>query len=147
MHESQRAAESAAAPAAASITCISRPPGIDASRIGVMGHSLGAYVGLKTALEEPRIEAVVDASGARDAADNIKRMPATLILHGARDKTVPAAKAYRLESLLQKTKTPRQMHIYAGQAHLCSRAAMDDAFQRIGAFLSKYLPVERAIFI
>jgi len=125
-----------------SITSISSRPGVDPQRIGVMGHSLGAYLSLKAAAEDSRIKVVIAASGALDATDEVMRMPPTFVLHGARDKTVPVAKAYRLDALLKRTRTPHQMHIYPEEAHIYSRAAMVDASQRIEAFLAKYFPAK-----
>jgi len=116
-------------------------PNVDASRIAVMGHSLGGYLGLAVAAQDSRIDAVVEASGALDRA-GVKRMPPTLILHGAKDETVPVVKAERLEALLKKAGTPYQKHIYPTEAHILSRAAMRDATGRIDRFLRKYFPAE-----
>ena len=106
-----------------------------------MGHSLGGYLGLAVAAQDSRIGAVVEASGALDRA-GVKRLPPTLILHGAKDETVPVVKAERLEALLKKAGTPYQKHIYPSEAHILSRAAMRDATGRIDRFLRKYFPAE-----
>jgi carboxymethylenebutenolidase len=123
------------------VTYVAAQPNVDASRIGLMGHSLGGYLALGTAAQDSRVDIVIEASGALDRG-GVKRMPPTLILHGAKDKTVPVAKAERLESLLQRLGTPYQKHIYPDEAHILSRAAMRDATQRIQRFLTKYFPAE-----
>lgn len=124
------------------ITYVAAQPNVDPSRIGLMGHSLGGYLSLGAAAQDSRVDVVIEASGALDRG-GIKRMPPTLILHGAMDKTVPVAKAERLEALLQGLGTPYQKHIYPDEAHTLSRAAMRDAGQRIQRFLAKYFPVNR----
>jgi len=121
------------------VSYVAAQPNVDASRIGLMGHSLGGYLSLGTAAQDSRVDVVIEASGALDRG-GVKRMPPTLILHGAKDKTVPVAKADRLESLLQRLGTPYQKHIYPDEAHILSRAAMRDATQRIQSFLARYFP-------
>lgn len=118
---------------------ISRQPAVDASRVATMGHSLGGYLALLIAARDPRVDAVIEASGALDAS-GIKRMPPTLILHGAMDTTVPVAKAERLEGLLKKLGTPYQKHIYPAEPHRFSRTAMGDMSRRIDRFLGQYFP-------
>ena len=124
------------------VSYVAAQPNVDASRIGLMGHSLGGYLSLGAAAQDSRVDVVIEASGALDR-DGVKRMPPTLILHGAKDKTVPVAKAERLESLLRGLGTPNQKHIYPDEAHTLSRAAMRDADQRIQRFLAKYFPANR----
>lgn len=119
------------------IDYISKQPNVDGSRIAAMGHSLGGYLALLTAARDPRIDAVVEASGALDGT-GITRMPPTLILHGARDQTVPIAKAERLERLLQKLGTPYQKQIYPDEPHRFTRAAIRDSTARIDQFLARY---------
>jgi dipeptidyl aminopeptidase/acylaminoacyl peptidase len=121
------------------VTYAGTQPNVDANRIALMGHSLGGYLSLSAAAQDRRIDAVVEASGALDKA-GIRRMPPTLILHGAKDKTVPVRKAERLESLLKKSGTPYQKHIYPTEAHRFSPAAMRDATARIDRFLANYFP-------
>lgn len=125
-----------------SISYAARQPGVDAGRITLMGHSLGAYLALATALHDDRVKAIIEASGALDEP-GIKRLPPTLVLHGARDKTVPITKAYRLEAFLRRSETPYRIHIYPEEAHIYSRAAMADASQRIDAFLARYFPANQ----
>lgn len=121
------------------VTYVGQQANVDASRIALMGYSLGGYLSLLSAAQDSRIDAVVEVSGALDKA-GIKRMPPTLILHGAKDETVPVSKAERLESLLKNAGTPYQKHIYPTEAHRFSRAAMRDATARIDRFLDKYFP-------
>jgi dienelactone hydrolase len=122
------------------VTFVSTQPNVDANRIGLLGHSLGGYLSLSTAAVDRRIKVVVEASGALDV-HGIKRMPPTLILHGAKDKTVPVDKAEKLEMILRRAGATYQKHIYPDEPHLFSRAAMQDISVRIDAFLRRYFPV------
>lgn len=121
------------------VTFVSARPNVDAKRIGLLGHSLGGYLSLSAAAVDPRVKVVVEASGALDAR-GIKRMPPTLILHGARDKVVPVENAAKLEMILRRVGATYQKHIYPDEPHLFSRAAMQDISARIDAFLGRYFP-------
>lgn len=123
------------------VTYVSANRNVDAKRIGLLGHSLGGYLALSTAARDRRIKVVVEASGALDNHE-IKRLPPTLILHGAKDETVPIEKARQLEAILKRLGTPYQKHIYPEEPHLFSRPAMQDIWLRIDAFLRLYFPTK-----
>ena len=123
------------------LSYVSAHPAVDARRIALVGYSLGGYLSLSTAARDSRVDAVVEVAGALDK-DGVKRMPPTLILHGAKDQTVPVAKAERLEALLKRSGTPYQKHIYPNEAHRLSREAVQDATQRIQRFLGMYFPAQ-----
>jgi carboxymethylenebutenolidase len=123
------------------ITWIGHRPGVDQHRIGVVGISLGAALGLAAASADTRIKALVEYFGplpqgvvTADAA-----LPPTLILHGAADHVVPVANAYALETMLRSQGTPHEVKIYPGAGHGFHGAAQDDADRRVAAFLSRHL--------
>jgi len=113
----------------------------DPNRIGIVGISLGAALGLAVASADPRIKALVNYFGplpqgaiARDA-----RLPPTLVLHGAMDPIVPVSNAYAIEALLRQQAVPHEVKIYPEQAHGFRGEAERDATRRSLAFLQRYL--------
>jgi carboxymethylenebutenolidase len=116
-------------------------PAADPSRVGIIGFSLGAYLGLAVGSQQPRIKAVVDFFGGLpdELAGEVKHVPAVLILHGERDNIVPVTEAYKLERLLQKHQAAHEMKIYRNAGHGLSGLDMLDAGQRTYFFLKRYL--------
>jgi dienelactone hydrolase len=113
----------------------------DPNRIGIVGISLGAALGLAVASTDPRIKALVNYFGplpqgaiARDA-----RLPPTLILHGGMDPIVPVSNAYAIEALLRQQAVPHEVKIYPDQAHGFRGEAERDATRRSLAFLQRHL--------
>jgi carboxymethylenebutenolidase len=116
-------------------------PSVDSSRIGVVGVSLGAFLGLSVASRDTRIGAVVDLFGGLPAqiADALTRMPPTLIVHGEDDRIVPVAEAHRLRDLLAARGVPHEVKLYPGEGHILSPLAALDAAGRTLRFLSAHL--------
>ena len=127
---------------------IADQPGVDESRIGCFGYSLGAYLALALASEEPRIHAVVEMAGGIEngSADTIVRLPPTLILHGSEDKRVPVSSAYGIKRVLQKLGVPYEMRVYPGEGHILRWPALSDAVMRGLDFLQRHLsPAAHAV--
>lgn len=129
---------------------IAEQPGVQKDGIGLIGFSLGGYVGLALAEEEsghpppqpsPTIRAVIEMYGAMPefAADRMTTMPPVLILHGQDDTVVPVSNASDLEKLLQKKSVTYEIKIYPHQGHGFEGDAVIDANQRIVAFLKAHL--------
>ncbi len=114
---------------------------IDPGRIGLLGVSLGASIALAQASGDLRVKAVVDFYGAlpAPALALLRRMPPTLILHGAQDWVIPVAAAYQLEHFLRAHGAAYDMHIYPDQGHGFQGAAGADAVQRAAAFFDRHL--------
>jgi dienelactone hydrolase len=118
----------------------------DPNRIGIVGISLGAALGLAVASADRRIKALVNYFGplphgviAQDA-----RLPPTLILHGGMDPIVPVANAYAIEALLRQQAVPHEVKVYPEQAHGFRGEAQRDATQRALAFLQRHLAANSA---
>lgn len=114
---------------------------IDPARIALLGVSLGASVALAHAAGDLRIKAVIDFYGMlpAPALALLRRMPPTLILHGAQDWIVPVAAAYQLESFLKARGATYEMHIYPDQGHGFLDNAGTDAVRRTLAFLDRHV--------
>jgi dienelactone hydrolase len=123
------------------VSFVAGQPGVDASRIGLLGFSLGAFLSLSLATQDSRITAVAELFGglpeqfAKDAAN----LPPVLILHGAQDTTVPIDRAHELERILQQHKIPYQIKIYPDQGHMFRGLAQLDAMGRVAQFFRNYL--------
>ncbi len=77
----------------------------DRSPVGIYGYSLGGFLALAAASDNPAVGAVVEhAGGIWDGeTELIKRMPPVLIIHGERDARVPFQKyAQPLAGVLRK---------------------------------------------
>jgi dienelactone hydrolase len=123
------------------ISHIEKHPQVDASRIGFLGFSLGAYLALSVASVDPRVKAVVEFFGGfpKEMKFFMRRLCPVLILHGEADATVPVQEAYDLQSLMEKKGIPYEMKIYSGVGHGFENEVWRDAGLRSLQFLQKYL--------
>jgi carboxymethylenebutenolidase len=123
------------------ITFASQQRRVDASRIGLLGFSLGGYLALSVATRDPRVKAVVEYFGGlpEELTHELKPLPPVLVLHGERDTVVPVTEAHKLQHLFESTGTPYQMKLYPSAGHGFSGFDLLDAGQRTLAFLKQYL--------
>ena len=123
------------------LTSISRQENVDPGRIGVLGFSLGSYLGLSVACHDPRVSAVVEYFGGLPDPFtwNLKKFPPTLILHGDADPVVPVDEAHKLKRLFEKKKFPFEIRIYPGQGHRFEGDHDKDAYARSLNFLDKHV--------
>jgi len=123
------------------LTFASRHPGADPQRLGIIGISLGAALGLAVSSLDPRVKVLVDYFGPlpQGAIASTSHLPPTLVLHGSADPIVPVANAYAVEALLRQQNAPHEVKVYPGQGHGFRGAAEEDATQRVLAFLQRHL--------
>jgi dienelactone hydrolase len=116
-------------------------PGADAGRIGIVGISLGAALGLAVSSTDKRVKTLVTYFGPlpQGAIAATSQLPPTLVLHGSADPIVPVANAYAVEALLRQQNVPHEVKVYPGQGHGFRGAAEKDATQRALAFLRRHL--------
>lgn len=101
------------------ISFVETQPQVDASRIALLGFSLGAYLSLANSAIDPRVKAVVEFFGGMPKEMNLfmRRLCPVLILHGEDDATIPVEEAYNLKKLLEKKGIPYEIKIYPGAGH------------------------------
>jgi carboxymethylenebutenolidase len=123
------------------VSFVASQPSIDASRIGLLGFSLGAFLSLSLATQDSRIAAVAELFGGlpEQFTKDARNLPPVLILHGAQDTTVPIDQAHELERILQEKKIPYQIKIYPDQGHVFRGLAQLDAMRRVAQFFRVYL--------
>lgn len=116
-------------------------PGADSARIGIIGISLGAALGLAVSSLDRRVRALVNYFGPlpQGAIARDSRLPPTLVLHGAADPIVPVSNAYAVEALLRQQGVPHEVKVYPGQGHGFRGEAHHDATRRALAFLQEHL--------
>ena len=116
-------------------------PGADPYRIGIVGISLGAALGLAVASTDHRVKALVNYFGPlpQGAIAATSKLPPTLVLHGSADPIVPVSNAYAVEALLRQQNVPHEIKVYPGQGHGFRGAAESDATARSLAFLQRHL--------
>lgn len=96
-------------------------PNVQSKCVGFLGFSLGAYLSLSVAMDEKmQIGAVAEFFGGlpEELWKDLKRLPPTLIVHGARDAMVPVKEAYALQNFFQNKNLPHECKIYENQGHM-----------------------------
>jgi carboxymethylenebutenolidase len=123
------------------ISFVEKQPQVDASRIALLGFSLGAYLSLATSAIDPRVRIVVEFFGGmpKEMKLFMRRLCPVLILHGEDDATVPVEEAYNLQKLLEKKNIPYEIKIYPKVGHGFETETWKDAGQRSLQFLQKHL--------
>jgi carboxymethylenebutenolidase len=123
------------------LTYVSERAEVARDRIGLVGVSLGAALGLVLASRDRRIKALVDYFGPfpQGALDPDAPLPPTLILHGGADRVVPVANAHAIEAMLAQQGALVESKIYPGQGHGFHGAAERDATERVLQFLRRHL--------
>lgn len=116
-------------------------PDVDPQRIGLLGFSLGGFLSLALATQEPRIAAVAQLFGGLPEyfLPSAGKLPPVLILHGGRDTVVPVTEAEKLEEVLKHHRIPYEIKIYSDQGHHFTGLAQIDALRRVVAFFRRYL--------
>jgi hypothetical protein len=129
---------------------------VDAERLALVGYSLGAFLAVAAAPDEPRVRAILLASGGdlpeqtpfaalvRAAADPLRAVRKLgsrplLMVNGRFDRTVVPAQA---ERLFAAARDPKEIHWYQG-GHWPPQPAIDFAAQWVSGQLSDSRQQER----
>jgi dienelactone hydrolase len=113
-------------------------PEVDAKRLAAYGHSMGGFVTIGLAAQEPGLlkAAVITAGGIAPeeghpapsyaAADRI-RTP-FLIFHGGADTTVRPFQSAALKEILDRNHVPNERHVFEGENHPIDRTRQEDVY-------------------
>ena len=132
-----------------SLDYLSSVAAVDAPRLAIVGYSLGAYLALVAAGDDPRFRAVLLASGGdlpeetpfaplvRAAADPLRAVRRLagrplLMVNGRFDRTIKASQA---ERLFEAAGDPKEIHWYQG-GHWPPQPAIDFGAQWLAERLS-----------
>ena len=120
------------------VTWVRARPDVRPNQIGLMGHSLGAWLAVGAAAADPRIARIVLLGSGLEPwlVDSIKRMPPTLMFHGDRDEVVLQSEADHLAEYLRAHRFPVQYHIYPGEGHQFGDSAATDMLEKSIRFLA-----------
>lgn len=122
----------------AAITWAAARPDVRANSIGIVGHSLGAFLAVGVAAADSRVNGIVLFGAALEpfVRDSIRRMPPSLMYHGEDDDVVPREQADTLAAFLRARRFAVEYHVIAGEAHEFSDSAATVALERAARFLS-----------
>lgn len=114
----------------------------DSSPIGIYGYSLGGFLALFTASDNPRVGAVVEHAGGvwSGKADRIRRMPPVLAIHGERDARVSFEKYARpLVPLLRSRGAPVKTLFFPAEGHVFTQESMLKVREEATHFFQQHL--------
>ena len=114
----------------------------DRSPVGIYGYSLGAFLALRAASDNPHVGAVVEHAGGvfNETYDRIHRMPAVLMIHGERDGRVPFGRyAQPLIPILRRRATTVETRFFPDEGHSFTRPSIDTVRVEATRFFRRHL--------
>jgi dienelactone hydrolase len=115
----------------------------DPAPVGIYGYSLGGFLALFSASDNPRVGAVVEHAGGvwNGKMDRIGKLPPVLMIHGERDRRVLFDKYARpLETELRKRGVKIETQFYPDEQHVFTQPAMGKVREAAAAFFRRHLP-------
>jgi dienelactone hydrolase len=98
-----------------------------ATQIGVYGYSLGGFLAVAAASDNPAVGAVAEQAGGmwNSQERRVRKMPPVLMIHGRADRKVPFEKyAVPLERVLRARGGKVETHFVDGEGHSFTAPAM-----------------------
>ncbi|MDQ3117973.1 MAG: dienelactone hydrolase family protein, partial [Verrucomicrobiota bacterium] len=114
----------------------------DAAPVGLYGYSLGGFLALSAASDNPRVGAVVEHAGGvwNGRLETIRKMPPVLLLHGKRDGRVPFEKyAEPLVPVLRTRARSLETRFFPEESHVFTPAAMGEVRESAARFFKRHL--------
>lgn len=112
------------------------------SPVGIYGYSLGGFLALAAASDNPAVGAVVEHAGGiwNGEAQRIKHMPPVLVVHGEGDRRVPFQKyAQPLVAVLRERDAPPKVRFFPGEGHVFTAVAMSSVRDAAVEFFHQHL--------
>ena len=110
--------------------------------IGIYGYSLGGFIALEAASDNPQVGAVVDHAGGwiEGKMKPLGRMPPLLLVHGQRDHRVPYKKYVQpLFSYLQQNNIAYESRVFPTQGHKFKPAELEEVRTLAIGFFRQHL--------
>lgn len=123
-------------------------PQVDPSRLAAYGHSMGGFVTIGLAAENPSglKAAAISGSGVAPqegfpapagAAAKTIRVP-LLMLHGSDDHTVRPEQSANLQRILQASGVPQERHLFEGAGHQFNGPVREQTLRLIQAWYQRH---------
>jgi dienelactone hydrolase len=112
------------------------------SPVGIYGYSLGGFLALAAASNNPAVGAVVEHAGGiwNGEAERIRRMPPVLVVHGEGDRRVPFQKyAQPLVAVLRERGATPKVRFFPGEGHVFTAVAMSSVRDAAIEFFQRHL--------
>lgn len=116
--------------------------GADRSAVGIYGYSLGGFLALSAASDNPAVGAVVEQAGGiwNGKAERIRHMPPVLVVHGEEDRRVPFQKyAQPLVGVLRERGATSKTRFFPGEGHVFTAFAMSKVHDDAVEFFRQHL--------
>jgi acetyl esterase/lipase len=133
--------------AAVCLDILRQMPEVDADRLAAYGHSMGGFVTIGLAADEPKglKASAITGSGvapqdgfpAPSAAVAAKIRTPFLMLHGANDTTVRPELSLELKKVLDQSGVPNDRLIADGQGHPIDQTMRDEVFRQVREWFEK----------
>jgi carboxymethylenebutenolidase len=114
----------------------------DPAPVGIYGYSLGGFLALSAASDNPGVGAVVEQAGGiwNGKAELIKHMPPVLVVHGEGDRRVPFQKyAQPLAGVLRKGGGTAKTRFFPEEGHVFTAFAMSQVRDDAAEFFRQHL--------
>ena len=115
----------------------------DGSPVGIYGYSLGSFLAVTVASDNPDVGAVVEHAGGiwNGKTEQIKHMPPVLIIHGEGDRRVPFQKYARpLVAVLHQRGANFKTRFFRREGHVFTAQAMAEVRAAAAGFFRENLP-------
>jgi dienelactone hydrolase len=111
--------------------------------IGIYGYSLGGFLAITVASDNPLVGAVTEQAGGiwNSQEKRVGKMPPVLMVHGLEDQRVPVEKyAKPLQRVLRARGGHVETEFVPGEGHVFSEAAMAVVRPKVAKFFARLRP-------